>query len=65
MNAHRLFLEIFIRNESLFEEAAEAYSEHPGDGLAQLDAICEDLDLSGELEELAEEYVRGNYDPFA
>lgn len=65
MNAHRIFQELFIRHESLFEEAAEAYAEHPGDGLAALDVLCETLELTDELEEMAEEYVRGNYDPFA
>ena len=64
MTADTYFLTLFVRNQSLFEEARETY-ETEGElyGLAALDTICDKLELYDELEELAESYVRGEYDP--
>lgn len=64
MNAETYFLHTFVRNQSLFEEARETF-ENEGElyGMAALDTICDKLELYDELEELAESYVRGEYDP--
>ena len=64
MNAETYFLHTFVRNQSLFEEARETF-ETEGElyGLAALDEICDKLDLQYDLEELAEQYVRGDYNP--
>jgi hypothetical protein len=64
VTADTYFLTLFVRNQSLFEEARETY-ETEGElyGLAALDTICDKLELYDELEELAESYVRGEYDP--
>jgi hypothetical protein len=64
MTAETFFLHAFVRNQSDFEEAREAY-EVDGEmaGMAALDRICDKLELYDELEELAESYVRGEYDP--
>lgn len=64
MTAETCFLHTFVRNQSLFEEARETF-ETEGElyGMAALDEICDKLDLQYELEELAESYVRGEYDP--
>lgn len=63
MNAERIFLELLIRNQSEFEEARELYDEVAGEGLAALDTLIEKLDLDEGVADLAEEYVRGSYDP--
>lgn len=64
MNADTYFLTIFVRHQSDFEEAREIF-ETDGElyGMAALDRICDKLDLQYELEELAESYIRGEYDP--
>lgn len=64
MTADTLFLTLFVRHQSEFEEAREVY-ETDGEiyGMAALDRICDKLDLYDDLEELAESYVRGEYDP--
>ena len=64
MTAETLFLTLFVRHQSDFEEAREVY-ETDGElyGMAALDRICDKLDLVDDLEELAESYVRGEYDP--
>lgn len=64
MTAEILFITLLVRNQSDFEEAREVFEEDgESAGLMLLDRICERLDLEGDLEELAESYVRGNYDP--
>lgn len=64
MTAETLFLTLFVRHQDLFEEAREAFEEDgEGAGLMMLDRLCDRLDLEGDLEELAESYVRGEYDP--
>lgn len=66
MTAEILFLTLLVRNLSLFEEAREAFDEDgEGVGLMLLDRLCEKLDLEGDLEELAEAYVRGSFDPLS
>lgn len=64
MTAETLFLTLFVRNQSEFEEAREIF-ETDGElyGMAALDRICDKLDLQYEIEELAESYIRGEYDP--
>lgn len=64
MNAETYFLVLFVRHQSDFEEARETY-ENDGElyGMNALDRICDKLELYDELEELAESYVRGEYDP--
>ncbi len=64
MTAETLFLTLFVRSQSLFEEAREAFEEEGESvGMLHLDALCDRLDLEGDLEELAEQYIRGEYDP--
>lgn len=66
MTAEILFITLFVRNQSLFEEAREALEEDgEGVGLVHLDRLCEKLDLEGDLEELAEQYIRREYDPLS
>lgn len=66
MTAEILFITLFVRNQSLFEEAREAFEEDgEGVGLMLLDQLCDRLDLEGDLEELAEAYVRGSFDPLS
>ena len=66
MTAEILFITLFVRNQSLFEEAREAFEEDgESAGLMHLDRLCEKLDLEGDLEELAESYIRGEYDPLS
>lgn len=64
MNADTYFLTIFVRHQSDFEEAREVF-ETDGElyGMAALDRLCDKHELYGELEELAESYIRGEYDP--
>ena len=64
MNAETYFLHTFVRHQSEFEEAREVF-ETDGEvyGMAALDRICDKLELYDELEELAESYIRGEYDP--
>lgn len=64
MTADTLFLTLFVRHQSEFEEAREIF-ETDGElyGLAALDRICDKYELYDELEELAESYIRGEYDP--
>lgn len=64
MTAETLFLTLFVRHQSEFEEAREIL-ETDGEmaGMAALDRLCDKLELYDELEELAESYVRGDYEP--
>ena len=64
MTSEILFLTLLVRHQSDFEEARDTY-ETEGElyGMASLDRICDKLELYDELEELAESYVRGEYDP--
>lgn len=64
MTADLYFLNLLVRHQSDFEEARETYEldgEMPG--MAALDRLCDKLDIEGQIEELAELYVRGEYDP--
>lgn len=64
MTAETLFLTLFVRHQSLFEEARETF-ETEGElyGMSALDHICDKLELLDDIEILAEAYVRGEYDP--
>lgn len=64
MTAESLFLTLLVRHQSDFEEARDLY-ENDGEmaGMAALDRLCDRYELYDDLEELAESYVRGEYDP--
>lgn len=57
------FLTVLVRNQSDFDEVRELFKESEFDGFAAMDALCESLRLEGDIEELVEQYVRGEYDP--
>lgn len=64
MNPEEIFLHILIQHQSDFEEARELYDD-AGEfyGMSALDRLCDTHDLEGDLEDLAESYIRGEYDP--
>lgn len=64
MTAEICFLTILTRNLSDFEEARDLF-ENDGEmaGMAALDRLCDRYELYDDLEELAELYVRGEFDP--
>lgn len=64
MTAETLFLTIFVRHQSDFEEVRELYEQDPdGLGVVAVDRLCERLRLRGPVEELAVMYLHGEYEP--
>lgn len=63
MFTESVFLTLLVRNQSDFEEVRELFAESEFEGYPAMDALCEKLRIEGDLEELVEQYVRGEYDP--
>lgn len=63
MHLDTVFMTLLVRHQGDFEEVRELFSESEFDGFAAMDALCDKLRIEGDLEDLVEQYVRGEYDP--